>query len=246
MSHKPIMNFQPVEKETIGDGKTLDVVSIFKTIQGEGPFAGHPAIFIRLAGCNLQCPWCDTNYTGGRREMSLDTIMSQINHLSRDRFISLIVITGGEPFRQRIGPLVSQLFMNYHKVQIETNGTVFDPHFIEDAPYNHPKLTVVISPKTPKIAREFAMYLPYIFYKYIIKAGEVAADGLPTSSLGMTCGVARPDPKFRTWSEDKIYIQPMDEEDPEKNKANEQAAIESCYKHGYILSYQLHKALGLE
>ena len=53
-------NGQPIEKVQRTFDGTLEVHSIFKTIQGEGPFCGTPAVFIRLAGCNLQCPWCDT------------------------------------------------------------------------------------------------------------------------------------------------------------------------------------------
>ena len=48
------------EPEKIDRDRHLDVHSIFHTIQGEGPYCGHPAVFIRLAGCNLQCPGCDT------------------------------------------------------------------------------------------------------------------------------------------------------------------------------------------
>ena len=61
---------KPVLNET---GLSLQVNSIFYTIQGEGPFAGRPAIFIRLAGCNLQCPGCDTEYTK-RQTMTVDEI----------------------------------------------------------------------------------------------------------------------------------------------------------------------------
>ena len=52
------MNTQPTEKRT--NSQNLDITEIFFTIQGEGPFSGHRAVFIRLAGCNLQCPACDT------------------------------------------------------------------------------------------------------------------------------------------------------------------------------------------
>ena len=61
------MNQQAPEKQQLrGDG-LLAVHSIFYTIQGEGPFAGETAVFVRLAGCNLQCPLCDTDYTSDRR-----------------------------------------------------------------------------------------------------------------------------------------------------------------------------------
>ena len=57
------INSQAIEKSAHYTTRSYDVHSIFPTIQGEGPFVGQPAIFIRLAGCNLQCPACDTDYT---------------------------------------------------------------------------------------------------------------------------------------------------------------------------------------
>jgi len=60
------INQQKPEPRAKGDGSILDFHSMFFTIQGEGPFAGHRSIFVRLAGCNLQCPGCDTEYTQGR------------------------------------------------------------------------------------------------------------------------------------------------------------------------------------
>src|SRR5574343_1826946 len=85
---------------------TLEVHSIFSTIQGEGPFCGRPAVFVRLAGCNLQCPGCDTDYTQNRARLDYEIILSII----RDQLAltaskaNLIVVTGGEPFRQNIAP----------------------------------------------------------------------------------------------------------------------------------------------
>ena len=56
-----MINKQPIEKREPSYEGTLQVHSIFKTIQGEGPFCGTPCVFVRLAGCNLQCPACDTD-----------------------------------------------------------------------------------------------------------------------------------------------------------------------------------------
>ncbi|WP_046973456.1 7-carboxy-7-deazaguanine synthase QueE, partial [Dyella japonica] len=96
------------------------------TIQGEGPFCGQPAVFVRLAGCNLQCPGCDTNYTSNRKKMSHSDIWQEIVHVTGEAKTKLVVITGGEPFRQ---PEVVN-FINYlidmkgYRVQVETNGTM--------------------------------------------------------------------------------------------------------------------------
>src|SRR6202012_6048960 len=73
------MNEQkPIAADYNSDG-TVDVHSIFKTIQGEGPYCGERALFIRLYGCNLRCPGCDTEYTATRNSMTPAEI---VNHVS--------------------------------------------------------------------------------------------------------------------------------------------------------------------
>lgn len=133
------INTQVIEKKSYVDTDTintsgtvdnavfnavLDVHSIFRTLQGEGPFTGHSAIFIRLAGCNLQCPACDTDYTSKRSLMSVQTIIDKVNTLKIGQTIQLIVITGGEPLRQNISDLCILLYQAHYTVQIETNGTL--------------------------------------------------------------------------------------------------------------------------
>ena len=84
---------------------------------------------------------------------------------------------------------------------------------------------------------------PYITsLKYIVDAENVSErDGLPMVTVGNVCGVARPWPGFMG----KVYVQPLDVQDEGRNKANVEAAIRSCMKFGYVLSYQIHKAVGL-
>ena len=92
-----MINIQPIEKYVQAENKMLDVHSIFYTIQGEGPFTGCPAVFVRLAGCNLKCPGCDTDYTSNRTPMTAEQILNKILELASPA--TLVVITGGEPFR---------------------------------------------------------------------------------------------------------------------------------------------------
>lgn len=101
----------------------LKVNEMFYSIQGEGPNIGKPAVFLRLSGCNLSCPWCDTKYawTEGY-EMSVEDVKRA---LSRYRDYSFrLVITGGEPMLQQ--KEISKLLQNMHwiHVEIETNGTI--------------------------------------------------------------------------------------------------------------------------
>ncbi len=105
----------------------LKIHEIFYSIQGEGKQTGTPALFIRLAGCNLHCPWCDTDYET-KVEMTLTEIRQEIvctlQAVSNWSGI-IFVITGGEPTIQNIHPLITMLRENFpdNKIYIETNGT---------------------------------------------------------------------------------------------------------------------------
>jgi len=226
------MNQQPVEKKVLSDGLRLDVHSIFYTIQGEGPLVGRPAVFVRLAGCNLNCQMCDTEYTQGRKPMTRWRLITAIGTLL-PKPKGLVVITGGEPFRQNIVPLCNTLNRLGHTVQIETNGTLPVFSSLDDA------VIIVCSPKTPKIHR--SVQARCRDYKYVIEAGNVdEKDGLPITVLGLgTHAVARPGP------EDVVYITPLDTGDEKENKRHTQQAIKSCMAHGYTLNVQLHKVIGV-
>ncbi len=223
------MNTQPTEKRSVVS--TLDVHSIFYTIQGEGPFAGFPAVFVRLAGCNLQCPLCDTDYTSTREKIDKAELLSRIRAASPS--CHLVVITGGEPFRQFLTPAVRYLLDNDYSVQIETNGTLF----LHDFPQG---VTIVCSPKAGAINRQLAPRITAL--KYVLRHSDVAPDGLPTLALEHPASpqVARPPVGFTG----PIYVQPADEQDAEVNAKNLQAAVDSAMKHGFILGLQVHKIIG--
>jgi organic radical activating enzyme len=238
-----VKNLQAPEKRT--DSQTIDVHSIFYTIQGEGPFCGTPAVFIRLAGCNLQCPGCDTDYTSKRARMQVSLILEDILKYTGRLIngVGLIVITGGEPFRQNIQPLIDALLAVGYYVQIETNGTLEVPHPQQYNlnPYYRQGVFLVCSPKTGKV-HSTADYAACC-YKYVMDAHNVdPKDGLPTFALDHTASprLARP-PK-----DIPIYLQPEDSGNPEQNKRNLEACIASCMRHGYILQLQVHKIIGVQ
>lgn len=98
------------------------IAEIFTSIQGEGTFQGHPANFIRLVGCNLNCPWCDTKNIQKITPMTEMLTSKQI--VSRiDARIPLTVITGGEPTLHNLKELSEELHSLGAIVAIETNGT---------------------------------------------------------------------------------------------------------------------------
>lgn len=102
--------------------QTLDVIEIFRSLQGESTYAGLPCVFIRLAGCNLDCPWCDTRYSHAPGEtMTVADAVARIGRLQSD---GLVEVTGGEPLLQEaVYPLFEALIPGY-TVLLETNGSV--------------------------------------------------------------------------------------------------------------------------
>jgi len=100
----------------------MKVIEIFRSLQGEGKNQGKNCLFIRLAGCNLNCHWCDTEYArSGGHEMSLDEILEQVWRVNPP----YICITGGEPLMQAtvLEPLLASLHKRGALIDIETNGT---------------------------------------------------------------------------------------------------------------------------
>jgi len=102
----------------------LTVCEIFYSIQGEGTRAGFPCVFIRLAGCNLNCSWCDTVYANSEKDgclMTVEQISEKISQFDCD----FITITGGEPLLQnRTVELTNELLNLGKTVAIETNGSL--------------------------------------------------------------------------------------------------------------------------
>lgn len=246
----PLNVQQPETRNYQADGSLEIVGEPFYTIQGEGPFAGRPAVFVRLAGCDLQCPGCDTDYTTKRRRLSVSDLIIEC-YASSDHSTRLVVVTGGEPFRQNLGPFARELLHNEREVQIETNGTIYpDPPFDRDFPFAALGLTIVCSPKTPTVHPKLRRWVKAL--KYILDADYVSPeDGLPTTTLGNACGVARPWPDFAG----EVFVQPADPRSPvdldsyfgasEEFQLNVRAAVQSCMKFGYRYSHQVHKEIGV-
>ncbi|RPJ53565.1 MAG: radical SAM protein, partial [Methanobacteriota archaeon] len=119
---------------------------IFPSIQGEGRGQGLVTTFVRLAGCNLRCRWCDTRYAwDGGEEMSVDAVAAAV----RDLGIRRICITGGEPLLQgdELSQLLAILAEEKYEIEIETNGTI-DP-----SPY-HRYATICMDVKCPASGEE--------------------------------------------------------------------------------------------
>lgn len=110
-------------------GPTLAVSELFESIQGEGPSSGIPALFLRLAGCNLRCTWCDTPYSWDfeRFERAREVTSRSVRAIAAEVACSthrLLVLTGGEPLLQQenLGALLPAL-PSALRIEVETNGT---------------------------------------------------------------------------------------------------------------------------
>jgi 7-carboxy-7-deazaguanine synthase len=101
----------------------MQIIEIYKSLQGESSYTGLPCVFVRLAGCNLRCVWCDSEYTfkGGQR-MSLEEIEAEVHRLSPNG--GLVEITGGEPLLQEreVVDLMGRLLAVGYTVLLETSG----------------------------------------------------------------------------------------------------------------------------
>jgi len=220
----------PVRRQEVSPDGSLWVQEVFYTLQGEGPYSGQPAVFVRLSGCNLRCFWCDTEFesstwTPGLPEL-LDAIDAQLQPVC-----DLIVLTGGEPLRQNIRPLVDALLERGLRVQIETAGTLW-----LDLP-DDPRLCIVCSPKTGKLNPKLVPRIDV--FKYVIASGDVdETDGLPvrsTQAAGRKLRIARPPAGA------SVYVMPRDDHDAIANRDNILATAEVAMRFGYNMTCQLHK-----
>lgn len=227
----------PIEKVDQGDGSVLHLVkgSPFRTIQGEGPFAGYPATFVRLHGCNLRCWFCDTQFSDpDDPSYTLDALVKMI--IEKTPYDGLVVITGGEPLRQNILPLCRRLATSgrAYTIQIETAGTLW----LDDLELY---AKVIVSPKTPTLHPKAKMHATA--FKYVVAADMDFDRGVPIAATqpgSRARALASPRPGTR------VYLSPMDEYDEVKNKANRDKVVEMAMKHDYVAGLQAHKIFGLD
>jgi 7-carboxy-7-deazaguanine synthase len=119
---------------TIHPEPVLQIAETFYSIQGESSFAGYPCFFIRLAGCNLRCSWCDSSYS--YEEPAVPMGVNQLLASAAVFPTALIEITGGEPLLQEnVYPLIDGLLADGRRVLLETNGSVslarLDPRVVK-------------------------------------------------------------------------------------------------------------------
>ena len=192
------------------------VNDIFYSLQGEGHNTGQAAVFVRFAGCNLRCPFCDTEFDSFREMTGEDIVTEMARYPAR-----FAVLTGGEPTLQVDEAFVDLLHQHGFEVAMESNGT-------RPAPTNLDWLTV--SPKSlpPTPSRRKGRTpdeLKVIF---------TSAEDVEQQSAWL--------PFLREGAGGSLYLQPCDTGDAERNALITQRCIEYIKEHPqWRLSLQTHK-----
>ena len=216
---------------------------IFESIQGEGSYTGVPSIFIRLQGCPVGCPWCDTQHTWKvdsddqipfvqLREKSADAPTHALMNVTallheyeiRGYRANHVVITGGEPAMHDLVPLTEVLLAKGFSVQIETSGTFrlrcADNAYVTvspkiDMPGKYPILPEVMA-RANEIKHAVAMQKHVDELKQLLELAPIKTNTL-------------------------IYLQPISQQ-----ARATQLAVETCIKENWRLSLQTHKFIGIE
>ncbi len=209
------------------------VKEIFYSLQGEGLFAGRPAVFVRFAGCNQWsgreqdrdrpgcASWCDTDFVGtdgpSGGKYTADELVRKVAAMwPQDWSVPYVVLTGGEPMLQVDGPLLKQLAEC--RVAIETNGTIALPRPL-------PFITwVTLSPKPGA--------------KVVLNTCDEVKLVYPNG-----CELA----EWDEFPSGYRFLQPMWSPNEAQRQENLDACIEYCLEHpGWRLGLQLHKEIGLQ
>lgn len=208
---------------------TYSVKELFYTLQGEGGQAGHAAVFLRFAGCNLWsglerdrqqaiCQFCDTDFVGtdglngGKFKDAQSLAQAVIEQWPSQANNKLVVCTGGEPLLQLDASLIDALHDQGFRIAVETNGTLTAPAGID---------WLCVSPKANAPLRQrCGQELKLVFPQILAKPEQYA------------------DLDF-----EYFFLQPMDGPDQARNT---QKTIEYCLQHPkWRLSLQTHKLLGI-
>lgn len=196
----------------------MRVNEIFYSLQGEGRYSGTPAVFVRLSGCNLRCPFCDTRHEDG-------TMMSEAEVVEAvKRYPAMhVVITGGEPSLQLTPSLVDALHAAGRYVAVETNGTHPLPENVD---------WVTLSPKGAyvdgaEVVLTRADEVKVVYDGVHDPAAQIASLGSRLTGLA--------------------FLQPMDTGDAGRNASIMQQTVDYCLKHPqWHFSLQIHKILNIQ
>lgn len=213
----------------------LLVSEIFRSLQGEGPFTGTPATFLRLAYCNLHCVWCDAWYTWDHSRVNLKEEAKRMSVASVKAQLGndpLIVVTGGEPLlQQRALYHVLTPHVYTCTVQFETNGTLLPVEM------RGLSATYVVSPKLENNGRDTYLrrmkYEPLkwfagrgAYFKFVIREPQ---DVEAVANLVHGLGIGR----------ENVYLMP-EGRSVEELDGRALWVADVCKRHGWMYSDRLH------
>ena len=222
--------------------RRLRVTEVFESLQGEGPFCCRRALFIRLAGCNLRCPFCDTPYSLDPRSGEPAPLEELVERAARHR--GLVVLTGGEPLLQRgaVNRFLEQLWARDSgvEVQVETNGTLPPPEPGEPLR----RAYFVVSPKDFPIAVPGARTHPG-WAGYAASTGRAWFKLLAASEEHVAAAAA--------WAREKnlppgrVYVMPVTSGDMSASELLEahRRVARWALRYGLEFSPRMHLLLGL-
>lgn len=195
------------------------VNEIFYSLQGEGFHTGTPAVFIRFSGCNLKCPFCDTNHHDGTL-MSDDQIVNEVTKHNT----SLIILTGGEPSLQIDAQFVDMLkAATGATIAIETNGTHTLPKNID---------WITLSPKIGIADHDLPIVITHADEIKVVNVGQPLEPYFKLSCRH---------------SETKMFLQPCHVSSEEKNQENVANTVKRVLNDPrWRLSLQTHILLGIQ
>lgn len=212
----------------------MRISEIFYSLQGEGLLAGVPSVFIRTAGCNLACAWCDTRHArspGDGTEMTLDSILVAVHQWPQARHC---VVTGGEP---TLAPELPELTRRLHAaglhITLETNATRPPDGLTVDLASLSPKLRHA-GPGTPPIDSD------------ILRAWIRRGD----HQLKLVCSGAADLPEILSLqaaladclAPDRVLLMPLTTR-PEAAQARRDEIVQICLTHGFRYATRLHVEL---
>ncbi len=149
------------------------IMEVFTSIKGEGINTGIPMIFVRFAGCNMQCPFCDTPHERPAVSLTHDELVAVIERMDTlDGAFNWVVFTGGEPALHLTDALVAEMRGRGYKVAIETNGTLYCSAF--DG-VDH----VAMSPKGSIAAEWWSRSKKIEEVRILVTSSDMAIDHLP-------------------------------------------------------------------
>jgi 7-carboxy-7-deazaguanine synthase len=239
----------------------LLVTSMFYTFQGEGPYAGRPAFFLRLAGCNLgakkECPWCDTRFNFDEGVHWAHSYVWN-EYTTTGKFCGLVVVTGGEPLLQwrSLARLIECKNREEHNVplwQFETNGILLDERILDEA-MDFGNVHFVVSPKIiggryRDIPPEWHAYEKLISLKYIVSADEsdpYHAVPLISSFVVYLSGMTEYNGEATTLPGRPVSMRRMDDGARWATLRNWEYAAKCALDLGYRVSFQTHLLAGVE